>query len=67
LAHYLEIERLGTEIVYGLDLRPGKTGELKILLQPGRYRVWCPFNRDEAKGIELVVTVRAAQTSASPD
>jgi hypothetical protein len=59
-AHYLEIERRGTQIMFGLNLLPGNTKSVEIILQPGQYRVWCPFNRDEAKGMELMVRVTPA-------
>jgi hypothetical protein len=57
-AHYLEIERRGTDVMFGLNLLPGNTKSVEIILEPGQYRVWCPFNRDEAKGMELVLTVK---------
>ncbi len=59
-AHYLEIERRGTNILFGLNLLPGNTKSVEIILKPGQYRVWCPFNRDEAKGMELALTVKRA-------
>jgi hypothetical protein len=66
-AHYLEIERRGTDVMFGLNLLPGNTKAVEIILEPGQYRVWCPFNRDEAKGMELLVRVRPTQAPASPD
>jgi hypothetical protein len=66
LAHYLEIERLPTTVMFGLDLMPGTTKELKIILEPGRYRFWCPFNRDQAKGMGLVVYVTPSKAPAYP-
>jgi hypothetical protein len=57
LSHYLEIERQGTEIMYGLDMMPGNTQLLKIILEPGRYRLWYPFQRSKAGKVQLVVTV----------
>jgi hypothetical protein len=66
-AHYLEIERRGTDVMFGLNLLPGNTKSVEIILEPGQYRVWCPFNRDEAKGMELMVTVqRASQVPQEP-
>lgn len=64
LAHYLEIERLDTHVMFGVDLMPGSTKELKINLEPGRYRVWYPFHREHAREIELVVTVTPSQAPA---
>jgi hypothetical protein len=66
LAHYLEIQRQGTEIMYGLNLMPGDTKELKLTLEPSLYRVWSPFNRDEAKGMKVVVTVTPSHAPAYP-
>jgi hypothetical protein len=66
LAHYLEIERLGTKVMYGLDLMPGDTEELKIILEPGRYRFRFPFELEKAGKVELVVTVTPSQAPASP-
>jgi hypothetical protein len=59
-AHYLEIERRGTDVMFGLNMLPGNTKSVEIILEAGQYRVWCPFNRDEAKGMELMVTVKKA-------
>jgi hypothetical protein len=66
LAHYLEIERQGTEIMYGLDLVPGDTKELKIFLESGRYRLWYPFHRGKTGTVQLVVTVTPAPAPAYP-
>jgi hypothetical protein len=66
LAHYLEIERLNTHVMFGLDLMPGSTKEVKINLEPGRYRLWYPFHREKGKKIELVVTVTPSQAPAYP-
>jgi hypothetical protein len=66
LAHYLEIERLDTQVMYGLDLMPGSTKEIKINLEPGRYRFWYPFHRTEPEGVQLVVTVTPAHAPAYP-
>lgn len=66
LAHYLEIERLDTHVMYGLDLMPGTTKELKINLEPGRYRIWYPFHRTEPQGVQVVITVTPSQAPAYP-
>jgi hypothetical protein len=66
LSHYLEIERQGTEIMYGMDILPGNTKELKITLESGRYRLWYPFHRSKAGRVELIVTVTPAHTPAYP-
>jgi hypothetical protein len=66
LAHYLEIQRRGTDIMFGVDLLPGNVKDLDILLVPGRYRVWCPFNRTAAGSMALEVTVTPAPPPASP-
>lgn len=66
LAHYLEIERLDTQNLFGVDIMPGTTKELKIYLEPGRYRLWCPFHRKEAQQLELVVTVTPSHAPAYP-
>ncbi|HZE20768.1 MAG TPA: hypothetical protein VE082_01830 [Desulfobaccales bacterium] len=65
-AHYLEIERQGTNIMFGLNLLPGNTKSVEVILEQGLYRVWCPFNRDEAKGMELTVRVTPAHAPAYP-
>jgi hypothetical protein len=65
-AHYLEIERRGTDVMFGLNLLPGNTKSVEIILEPGQYRVWCPFNRDEAKGMELMVRVTPGRAPAYP-
>jgi hypothetical protein len=66
LPHYLEIRRLGTDIMFGLDLLPGDVKPLLITLAPGRYRVWCPFNRTAAGAMALEVTVTPHAAPASP-
>jgi hypothetical protein len=60
LAHYLEIQRRGTDIMFGVNLLPGNIKDLEVLLVPGRYRVWCPFNRTAAGTLALEVTVTPA-------
>ena len=58
LAHYLEIERRGTQVMFGLNLLPGNTKTVEVILEPGQYRASGPFNRDETQGMALVLTVK---------
>jgi uncharacterized cupredoxin-like copper-binding protein len=62
--HSFKIEGPGLEELMAAPIQPGTTGTLKVTLQPGEYKVYCPVGSHEAKGmtIKLVVTKPAVNT-----
>lgn len=56
--HNFEIEGQGIEKELEEDLEPGQRGTLRVDLQPGRYRVYCPVgDHAEKRGMETTLTV----------
>ena len=62
--HSFKIEGPGLEELMASPIQPGTTGTLKVTLQPGEYKVYCPVGSHEAKGmtIKLEVTKPAVNT-----
>jgi len=62
--HSFKIEGPGIDELLSAPVPPGSTGTLKVTLQPGEYKVYCPIGSHEIKGmkITLVVTKTAVNT-----
>src|SRR5215204_2781677 len=56
--HSLEIEGQGIEEETPI-VQPAKSGELKVNLDPGTYKLYCPVGNHEERGMVGTVTVRA--------
>lgn len=56
--HTVAIEGGGVEAHLKPDLNQGESGELKVKLAPGTYRVWCPVGPHAAMGMRLSLTVK---------
>jgi uncharacterized cupredoxin-like copper-binding protein len=57
--HSFKIEGLGIDELLSAPVKPKATGSLKITLQPGEYKVYCPVGSHESKGMKLTLTVTA--------
>lgn len=57
--HNFEIEGPGIEEELENDLAPGESGTLRVKLEPGIYRIYCPVaNHDEEHGMTMQLTVQ---------
>jgi uncharacterized cupredoxin-like copper-binding protein len=56
--HAFKLEGPGIDGTQSAILEPHATGELKVTLQPGEYKVYCPIGSHSIKGmrVKLVVT-----------
>src|SRR5215218_1890097 len=57
--HSLEIEGQGIEEETP-NIQPGESSELKVNLDPGTYKLYCPVGNHEDRGMVGTVTVREA-------
>jgi len=55
--HSFKIEGPGIAEMLEAPVRPRKTGNLQVTLQPGDYKVYCPVGSHETKGMTLTLTV----------
>lgn len=64
-SHTVKIKAEGFKKELPRNLKPGESGELKIDLKPGTYKVTCPIGfgpiGHEKKGMALQLTVTPAQ------
>ena len=58
--HSFKIEGPGIAEILATPVPPQEKGELKVTLQPGEYKVYCPVGSHELKGMtrKLVVTAK---------
>jgi plastocyanin len=59
--HAFKIEGPGIEGAQSTILEPRATGELKVTLQPGEYKVYCPIGSHSIKGMSVKLVVTATQ------
>lgn len=64
--HDFQIEGQGIDQKLESTLDPGETGSLQVDLQPGAYRVYCPVADHAAHGMDMTLTVTAAQGAETP-
>ena len=57
--HSFKIEGPGIDEILAKPVEPQMTGELKVTLQPGEYKVYCPIGSHERKGMKTTLTVTA--------
>jgi uncharacterized cupredoxin-like copper-binding protein len=58
-AHDLRLRRVGGTRSLGLaETSPGKVAEIRAVLRPGRWRLWCSLPGHEAKGMRATLTVQ---------
>jgi uncharacterized cupredoxin-like copper-binding protein len=55
--HSFRIEGPGFNEILSQPVEPQMTGELKVTLQPGEYKVYCPVGSHERKGMTTTLTV----------
>lgn len=55
--HNFEVEGQGIERELQEDLRPGESDTLRVELEPGTYRIYCPVNDHEDRGMSMEVRV----------
>jgi uncharacterized cupredoxin-like copper-binding protein len=60
--HSFKVEGPGLTELLEKSVSPGATGQLRVTLQPGEYKVYCPIGSHSVKGMTttLVVTAPAA-------
>jgi uncharacterized cupredoxin-like copper-binding protein len=56
--HVFEVESNDLESETS-EVPPGKTGELTIRLRENRYKIYCPLDRHEEKGMRGTMVVRS--------
>jgi len=59
--HAFKIEGPGIEGTQSAILEAHATGELKVTLQPGEYKVYCPIGSHSIKGMNVKLVVTAIQ------
>jgi hypothetical protein len=58
-AHDLRIRRVGGKRTLRIgETRPGKVTELRAMLHPGRWRLWCSLPGHAKAGMRATLTVR---------
>jgi hypothetical protein len=57
--HAFKLEGPGIDGTQSAILEAHQTGELKVTLQPGEYKVYCPIGSHSNKGMSLKLTVTA--------
>jgi uncharacterized cupredoxin-like copper-binding protein len=58
--HSFKIEGPGMTELLEKPVAPHASGTLKVTLQPGEYKVYCPVGSHEIKGMKMTLTVTAA-------
>jgi uncharacterized cupredoxin-like copper-binding protein len=56
--HTIEISGQGVDARLSPDLEAGQSGDLRVTLAPGKYKVWCPVGPHESLGMRLELTVQ---------
>ncbi|HZF11740.1 MAG TPA: cupredoxin domain-containing protein [Thermoanaerobaculia bacterium] len=59
--HAFKIEGPGIEGTQSAILEPHATGELKVTLQPGEYKIYCPIGSHSIKGMSVKLVVTGTQ------
>jgi uncharacterized cupredoxin-like copper-binding protein len=59
--HSFKIEGPGLAELLEKPVPPHASGTLKVTLQPGEYKVYCPVGSHEIKGMKRTLTVTARQ------
>ncbi|MEO6195287.1 MAG: cupredoxin domain-containing protein [Thermoanaerobaculia bacterium] len=62
--HSFKIEGPGIDEILSKPVQPKATGELKVTLQPGEYKIYCPVGSHEVKGMTTKLVVTAAPSPA---
>jgi hypothetical protein len=58
-AHDLRLRRVGgTQTLSVAETTPGKVTELRAVLRPGRWKLWCSLPEHQARGMRATLTVR---------
>jgi hypothetical protein len=58
-AHDLRLKRVGGTHTLSIGAtRPGELGELRAVLRPGRWRLWCSLPGHARKGMRATLVVR---------
>jgi len=58
-SHDLRLRRIGGTRTYGVGpVLPGRHADLRVRLQPGRYRLWCSIANHRALGMRATLVVR---------
>ena len=57
--HSFKIEGPGIDELLSTPLSPSETGEMKVTLQPGEYKVYCPVSSHQTRGMALKLVVTA--------
>jgi plastocyanin len=65
--HALELEGPGIEEQKTAVLQPGQSADLAATLQDGDYDLYCPVDGHRAMGMELSLTVGAADGDDTPE
>ena len=61
MEHSFEIGGPAIELRLDSNLQPGQSGMLEVDLAPGEYQVYCPVDDHAAMGMQLTLTVTAAE------
>lgn len=65
MEHSFEIEGQGIEKKLDQPLQAGEVMTIEVDLQPGEYRVYCPIADHASQGMEMTLTVTAADGAAT--
>lgn len=66
MEHDIEFTSPDMDVHLDANLKPGDEGDLRVDLQPGEYRVWCPVGRHALRGMDLTLTVGTADVATAP-
>jgi len=55
--HNIEVRGPGVDVKLPKDLEAGESAQMKVRLEPGAYRVYCPVGPHAALGMRLDLTV----------
>jgi uncharacterized cupredoxin-like copper-binding protein len=62
ILHNFEIEGMGIEQEFESNLEPGETDTMVVTLEPGEYRVYCPVGNHATQGMDMTLSVVAAES-----
>jgi len=63
--HNFEVEGEGVEKSFEIKLKPGETKNLQVDLPAGTYKVYCPMDDHQERGMQLEITVAQQQAEGA--
>ncbi|GHD87366.1 copper-binding protein [Streptomyces naganishii] len=63
--HSLEIQGRGSDVRLPQGLRPGQSGQVRVVLKDGTYHLFCPVDQHRELGMRTDITVGGAGGTSS--